>query len=242
MSRFSEQSDLYARYRPEYPPELYNFIFGHLSSHVRAWDCATGSGQIAKVLARHFDEVIATDISKEQLGHAPQITNVSYGVASAEDSGLPSNHFDLVTVGQAIHWFDFEQFYSEVRRVAKPNALLAVIGYGMLRIDEQTNPIIDALYEESFGQYFSENRKYLDASYRTLPFPFDEIESPDFDHTLQWSLDKLEGYFNSWSAVQKMKTEQQYNPVNKTMEQLKEKLPDDFDVTFPIFLRLGKVS
>jgi len=244
MSRFSEQSELYARYRPEYPQELYDFILKHISARHCAWDCATGSGQIAKVLAHYFDEVIATDISKEQLSHAPQKANISYSIAGAEESGLSANYFDLITVGQAIHWFDFDKFYKEVRRVAKPDALLAVIGYGMLRIDEQTNPIIDALYEETFGTYFGENRKYLDESYQTLPFPFDEIESPDFSNSLVWNMDQLEGYFNSWSAVQKMKTDQQYNPVDKSMERLKQELPANqpFEVTFPIFLRLGKVQ
>ena len=98
MSRFSKQADLYARYRPEYPQELYNFIFKHLSAQHHAWDCATGSGQVANVLSKYFDEVIATDISEKQLSHAPQKPNISYRIAPAEDSGLPSDYFDLITV------------------------------------------------------------------------------------------------------------------------------------------------
>lgn len=129
--RFSEQSDLYARYRPDYPEEIYDFIFKHLSAKETAWDCATGSGQIAKYIASEFDTVYATDISEEQLAHAPKKENVIYSTASAEESGLPDNHFDLITVGQAIHWFNFDQFYEEIKRVAKTEALLAVIGYGM---------------------------------------------------------------------------------------------------------------
>lgn len=244
MSRFSEQSELYARYRPEYPQELYNFIFKHLSARHHAWDCATGSGQVAKVLAEYFDEVIATDISEEQLRHAPQISNISYRIAPAEDSGLPSNYFDLITVAQAIHWFDFEQFYAEVRRVARSNALIAVIGYGMVRINTEVNPIIDKLYEECFGTYFNKNRQYLDEEYEPLPFPFREIATPEFKNTLVWTLKDLEGYFNSWSAVQKMKSELNINPVNKAIKQLRPKLKNEgkIEVAFPVFMRLGKLE
>ncbi|NGP87947.1 class I SAM-dependent methyltransferase [Fodinibius halophilus] len=93
-SRFSEQADLYAKYRPHYPQELYDIIFNHLQATERAWDCATGSGQVARVLSTTFDSVIATDISKEQLSHAPSGNNITYSVAAAEKSGLPANHFE----------------------------------------------------------------------------------------------------------------------------------------------------
>lgn len=243
MSRFSKQSDLYATYRPDYPEELYAFIFEHLNNHHRAWDCATGSGQVARVLAESFDEIIATDISTEQLNHAPEIPNINYREASAENSGLPDNHVDLITVGQALHWFDFESFYSEVRRVAKSNALFAPFGYGMLRISPAINPIIDDLYQEAFGTYYNENRSYIDNSYQTIPFPFKEIGSPEFEHSLEWTIEQLEGYFNSWSAVQKLKDEQDFNPVTKTIQTLQKQLPDQekIKVTFPIFLRIGKL-
>lgn len=243
-SRFSEQSDLYARYRPEYPPKLYRHIFKHLHANNQAWDCATGSGQVAKVLAPRFDEVTATDISKEQLSHAPQKTNIRYLEAPAEDSELPADYFDLITVAQAIHWFDIDRFYTEVRRVASEKALIAVIGYGMLRINTQLNPVVDALYEEAFSHYFNENRQYLDEHYRSLPFPFEEIPTPEFETQLQWTPGDLEGYFNSWSAVQKMKSEMDYNPADKTMRKLRAHLPagKPIDVTFPMFMRLGIIN
>jgi len=243
-SRFSEQSDLYARYRPEYPSKLYRFIFEHLHAKNQAWDCATGSGQVAKVLSEPFNQVTATDISEEQLSHATQEANIRYMVAPAEDSGLPPDCFDLVTVAQAIHWFDINRFYTEVRHVAKEKALLAVIGYGMLRISPELNPIVDALYEEAFSYYFSENRRYLDQHYRNLPFPFEEIPTPEFNTQFQWSLEELEGYFNSWSAVQKMKSEMSYNPVINTMRKLRERLPagESLKVTFPMFMRLGRIT
>lgn len=242
--RFSKQSDLYARYRPDYPREMYDFIFRHLSARETAWDCATGSGQIANYLADHFDKVLATDISDEQLSYAPKRSNVEYLKASAENSGLAKDQFDLITVGQAIHWFDFDSFYQEVRRVAKNNALLAVIGYGMVRINKQINPLVDELYEKAFSTYFGEARKYLDQHYTTLPFPISEIPSPNFKRALHWSVDELEGYFNSWSAIQKIKTEQDYNPATNTIRKVRKMMGDKnkLEVTFPVFIRLGRIE
>lgn len=244
MSRFSKQAELYARYRPEYPREMYDFIFKHLSSRHFAWDCATGSGQVAKYLADYFEKVYATDISQEQLSFAPQRNNIEYLDTSAENSGLPSNQCDLITVAQAIHWFNFEQFYKEVRRVGKNGSLLAVIGYGMVRISDKLDPFIDDLYEEAFSSHFNKNRKYIDEQYRTIPFPFEEIPSPLFQNQYNWSLRELEGYFNSWSAIQKIKSEKGYNPVDDTISLLKKRIPDpqNLKVTFPVFMRLGKVK
>ncbi|TYP95133.1 Methyltransferase domain-containing protein [Fodinibius salinus] len=243
-SRFSKQADLYAKYRPDYPEDMYDIIFNHIASNKSAWDCATGSGQVAKYLSNHFDEVLATDISKEQLSHAPKKDNIQYQIARAEDSELAENKFDLITVAQAIHWFNVDQFYQEVRRVAKHDALLAVIGYGMVRVNAAANPIIDELYEEAFGTYYDKNRTYLDEEYKTIPFPFDEIATPHIINTYQWTLNQLEGYFNSWSAIQKIKTEQDYNPINKTIKKLEAKItnPQNFEVQFPIFLRLGQIN
>lgn len=242
--RFSEQSNLYARYRPDYPGEMYDFIFKHLSAKESAWDCATGSGQIAKQLAKEFDIVFATDISEEQLAHAVKKENILYRKAAAEDSGLPEDNYDLITVGQAIHWFNVDQFYEEVKRVAKSEALLAVIGYGMVRVNSEINPIIDQLYDKAFNTYFTKARSYLDNHYKSLPFPFEEIPAPSFEYSTQWSIDELEGYFNSWSAVQKMKTEENYNPATDTIKKIKRRISTEekFDVSFPVFMRLGRIK
>jgi cyclopropane fatty-acyl-phospholipid synthase-like methyltransferase len=243
MSRFSKQSELYASYRPDYPDEMYALIFDNLQSFSCAWDCATGTGQVAKVLAKRFDRVIGSDISKAQMSHAPELKNVTYHQAVAEDSGFATRKFDLVTVGQALHWFDFQQFYNEVRRVTANQALFAAFGYGMLRINNNLNEITDALYEEVFGEYFSKNRSYIDNEYEDIPFPFELIPTPSFEQNYRWSIEQLEGYFNSWSAVQRIKDDRGYNPVDSTMEKLKanHSAESKIDVTFPIFLRLGRV-
>lgn len=242
-SQFSKQSELYARYRPDYPEALYDFIFSHLNNDRAAWDSCTGTGQVAKVLAGRFDKVYANDISRQQLGRAPERDNVRYFQVSSEETGFPPSLFDLITVAQAIHWLDFEKFYEEVRRTAAPGGLLAVIGYGMVRVEGDIDILIDEFYEYTFSEYFTENRKYLDRHYETIPFPFEEIQAPEFEKRAEWNIGDLEGYMNSWSTVQKFKDEQGFNPADGVIEKVEGHWEGDEkkQVSFPVFLRLGRI-
>src|SRR5688572_9865875 len=112
---FSGHSKLYAAFRPTYPAALYDSIFSHLKNKTTAWDCGTGNGQVAGYLSEHFATVCATDISKPQLDHAVRAPNIFYTLSPAERTEFPDQHFDLITVAQAIHWFDRELFYKEVK-------------------------------------------------------------------------------------------------------------------------------
>ncbi len=243
-SRFSQQADLYARYRPDYPEELHNFILSKTDSLDTAWDCGTGSGQVARVLANHFKKVYASDISQQQMEHAPKKENIQYFNIPAEDTGFAPNLFNLVTVGQAIHWFNFESFYEEVNRTAKKDALLAVFGYGMVQLTNNIDDVLHSFYDEMFSRYFSKSRKYINKKYRTIPFPFDEISSPDFERNMEWTLETLEGFLNSWSTVQKYKNDHNSNPVDPVLDQIKSLWESEKSrtVTFPVFLRLGQVK
>src|SRR4030095_11116914 len=136
---FATQSDQYVKFRPTYPDELYQFLLPLVKTKDAAWDCGTGNGQVAQELSKHFKKVYATDISEKQIKNAIQRENIFYKVESAERTSFPDKSFDLITVAQAIHWFDFGAFYKEVERTIKPNGVLAVIGYGLLSIDEDTD-------------------------------------------------------------------------------------------------------
>ena len=172
--RFSDQSKLYSTFRPTYPQALYDFIFSHVDRYDLAWDAGTGNGQAARDLAKRFNHVEATDISPRQLENAAPSERITYSMAG-EVTTLQSKSVDLVTVAQAIHWFDCDKFYQEVRRVAKPNALLAVWGYGLLRIHPDIDAKIDHFYIAVVGPYWDKQRKLIDEHYQTISFPFKEI-------------------------------------------------------------------
>ncbi|MBV9987935.1 MAG: class I SAM-dependent methyltransferase, partial [Chitinophagaceae bacterium] len=172
---FSSQSQNYAQFRPHYPAELFSYLLGLVKERESAWDCGTGNGQVAGVLADHFGLVQATDISQQQLDQAISKPNIHYSVQSAEKTGFADAAFDLITVAQAIHWFRFHEFYSEVKRTLKPGGLLAVIGYGLLRTDAALQQLLDDFYRNTVGVYWDAERRYIDEAYTTIPFPFKEI-------------------------------------------------------------------
>ncbi|TDG37650.1 class I SAM-dependent methyltransferase [Pedobacter changchengzhani] len=239
---FSTQAAEYAIYRPTYPKELYEYLFSLLKSKNVAWDCATGNGQVARELALHFESVYATDISEQQINQALKLPNIIYKVESSDHTEVAAKTFDLITVAQAIHWFNFEAFYTEVNRTLKHDGILAVIGYGVMFIDKKVDKAVHKLYEDILGKYWDPERSYIEDGYKTIPFPFDEIATPHFEMKTTWNFNQLIGYLNTWSALQHYKKANDRNPLEYMFTELKEAWGSDAekDVHFPILLRIGR--
>lgn len=240
---FSKDADLYAQYRPHYPLELFQFIFQFCPQKLKAWDCGTGNGQAATILSSAFKQVYATDISAAQMEQAVAIPNIHYSLQPAEHTQFPEEYFDLITVAQAIHWFDFEAFYQEVLRVSKKSAVLAVIGYDRIKIDATIDAIIDEFYFNQIGPYWDKERKWIDEQYKTIPFPFKEIDAPPFMIQYQWTLQHFIGYINTWSAVKHYIKANDSNPTNQLKSLLTPLWSDkeEKDVRFEILLRIGTI-
>lgn len=239
---FSGHSSDYARYRPTYPSALFDYLYAQLDHHNTAWDCATGNGQIAVRLSERFANVYATDLSANQLAQAPARPNVTYLVAQAEDNLFNGQQFNLITVGQAIHWFDFDAFYANVNRTLQPDGWLAVLGYGRNTIDKSVDAVVHRLYAEVLDGYWDPARQYIEAAYRTIPFPFEEVATPKFTQTLRWSYDELLGYLNTWSAVKHYAKQRNQNPVDLVADDLRRAWGTSVqkESHFPILLRLGR--
>jgi len=236
---FSTNSAEYAQFRPKYPAELYSFLESLLKQKEASWDCGTGNGQVAGELAKFFKRVEASDISQQQLDNAIRVPNINYSLQPAGKTNFPDNSFDLITVAQAIHWFDFSQFYKKVNRTLKPGGTIAVIGYGLFKSNEQTNDLINHFYRKIVGSYWDPERRYLDEEYRSIPFPFKEIQSPDFEMEICWDFEHLIGYLKTWSAVKHFQNKQGYNPVDLISGDLKKAFGERGVVKFPLFLRVG---
>jgi ubiquinone/menaquinone biosynthesis C-methylase UbiE len=248
IDNFSKQAGLYARHRPRYPKALYDFLVSQARGNTAAWDCATGNGQVAEALVPYFAKVFATDASAAQLANASLLPpfaghSLEYLVCTAERTPFPDHTFDLITVGQALHWFRFDEFYREVQRVTKPGGLLAVWGYSLMHTEkEEINKIIRKFYQAGIGAYWDQERKYVDEAYRTIPFPFREIETPDLNMDVDWSLEDCMGYLNTWSSVQKFREAKGYNPVDALQPLLQPFWDAREKVTFPLFIRAGTVE
>jgi ubiquinone/menaquinone biosynthesis C-methylase UbiE len=241
---FSRQANMYAKYRPAYPQELYNFILKHIQNGKMAWDCGTGNGQTAKELAKYFEKVFATDISEKQIANAHKEENIFYSVQPAEKTNFNDNTFDLITVSQALHWFKVNKFYTEVIRAAKPGAWIAVWMYSLANISPEIDELINVRhYKEMLGGFWDYERKYVDDNYLTLPFPFRKIHCPDFKMEFEWTLDELEGYLNTWSALQKFIAQNHFNPVDELVKQIKPFwYSEKKKIVFPVYLRMGQIE
>ena len=241
---FSNRSDQYAKFRPTYPGELFDYLLSIVPSTSSAWDCGTGNGQVATQLARAFTTVHATDISQQQIDKAEPQKNIEYSVQSAEHTSFPENSFDLITVAQAIHWFDFDAFYKEARRTAKEQAILAVIGYNLVQITPTIDEVVNHFYKNIVGPYWDKERKYVDDGYRTIPFPFQEIKAPAFKNKFEWTPDHLIGYIGTWSAVKHFEKQNQKDPVDLIREPLLHAWGSATTraVDFPILLRVARIN
>ncbi|MCG9972494.1 class I SAM-dependent methyltransferase [Christiangramia crocea] len=239
---FSSRSEAYSRYRPKYPPEVYEFLKAQLNGHEKAWDCGTGSGQVAGEISSYFNKVEGTDISSNQIKNAVKRENIHYSVQPAEKTDFPDNYFDLIITAQAIHWFNFNEFYSEVKRCLKPDGLFAILGYGLFSSNPETNKIIGHFYDNIIGPFWDSERKYLEDNYRSIPFPFSEIETPEFDQKYNWKIGQLLGYLRTWSAVKHFEKVNHDDPLQFIDKDLRKAFGNINEVTFPILFRLGKLT
>ena len=242
---FSKQAAVYAKYRPGQPPELIDYILSLTENTRAAWDCATGNGQAAVLLADYFEQVFATDISEKQLNQAPRIPNILYKQGTAEKSDFAENSFDLITVAQAYHWFRFDEFRKEVTRVGKPGAKLAIWGYGLIQAKhEKMNKLIKHFYVDIVGKYWDPERRFIDEKYETVPFDFKEYPARNFSINVEWDLEDFAGYLNTWSSVQHYIQANQNNPVEDFILELirQEAITGKTAFSFPLFLRIGTIE
>jgi SAM-dependent methyltransferase len=241
---FSNHASIYAAFRPLYPQDLYDFIFKYVKEKNAAWDCGTGNGQVAQVLSKEFKQVYATDISQQQLDAAYHAANIRYSASAAETTSFDDNQFDLITVGQALHWFDHNTFFNEVKRVSKPGGVVAAWGYSILSISPALDVHLLDYYRNIVGPFWDAARKLVDEEYKTINFPFEEIKSPTFHITVTWTLDHLMGYLESWSATQKFMKVKGENPLPVLHEKLTPYWVEGETkvVKFPVFLRMATVD
>jgi len=240
---FSAQSGEYARRRPRYPDALFAYLASTVVTHNRAWDCGTGNGQAAVGLAPYFDQVVATDPSANQLRNAMPRAGVAYVQARAEDSGLERASVDLATAAQAVHWFDVGRYFEEVRRVVRPGGVCAIWCYTHTHISPQVDAIVSDFYYNVVGPYWERERVYVDDGYRSLAFPFEEFQPPEFVIKLNWSLDDVLGYLGTWSPVQRYKGVHGSDPVDLIRAPLAAAWGAGDDrkrVLLPVRMRIGR--
>lgn len=243
INHFNHQTENYRQFRPDYPDALFDYLLSKVGAQACVWDCATGSGQAAISLAQRFQKVIATDLNPAQLEKAPRHPAIEYRSATAENSGIKDQSIDLITVAQALHWFNFPAFYKEVLRVLKKNGWIAVWCYSLSHINEQIDQVVHTLYYDILGDtYWPVERNYIDEEYESIPFPFEPIKSPKFFIKKQVTLNAFMGYLSTWSAVKEYEQRNHINPLSLIEKELKQAWGDEqnlHQIEWPIHLLMA---
>ncbi|XP_010543932.1 PREDICTED: putative methyltransferase DDB_G0268948 [Tarenaya hassleriana] len=257
---FIKQAGEYAAARPNYPTKLFEFIASKTPCHDLAWDVGTGSGQAVSSLARIYKNVVATDTSPSQLEFAPKLPNARYQLTPpvmslSEIAGLvaPESSADLVTVAQALHWFDLPTFYGHVKHVLKkPHGVFAAWCYTNPEVNSAVDEVFRRYYSESLGPYWDKARRLVEDEYRSIEFPFEAVDGEVSTEPMRFAAEREMGmeeymtYLRSSSAYQTAR--------EKGLELLTPEMEAEFAgsweedgeekkvVRFPIFLRIGKVG
>jgi ubiquinone/menaquinone biosynthesis C-methylase UbiE len=227
IDHFSEKADRYAQARPTYPDALFDFIGANAPARERAWDCATGNGQAAIGLARVFGQVEATDASEQQIANAMQAANVRYSVQPAEATHFAAASFDAVCVAQALHWFDLDRFYPEVNRVLKPGGIIAVTGYDWTHITKEIDFVFERHLLAKIKPYWPAQNTLIMQGYRTVPFPYEEIEAPPFAIEVRWTLQQFLAYAETWTATRRYIAENGRAAIDDTAQALSKVWGDE---------------
>ncbi|XP_042229481.1 putative methyltransferase DDB_G0268948 [Homarus americanus] len=227
-----------------------------------AIDVGCGSGQSTHILSPHFTSVTGLDISQAQITEATKLgtgTNVFFKVSGAEKLPFSECSLQLVTAGQACHWFDLPKFYEEVDRILVPGGVLALYGYAFPQpiygdLTEKLYDIINYVYEKDTGGYWGSGRKDVDAAYSHQKFsiPYSS-NTRDDTHYVDKSatVAELTGYITSWSGFQNFKAKNGDVAAQEILDRFQNRIMSTLNLTtspedtqlclrFKFFLIMGR--
>jgi SAM-dependent methyltransferase len=240
---FAQQAPEYARFRPTYPPALFDWLAGVAPGRDLAVDVGTGSGQSAVELGERFARVVALDPSEPQLAQARPHARVTYRRAPAEATGVDAHTADLLTASQAFHRFDRAAFFEEARRILRPGGVVAIWCYGLATISPEIDAVVMELYEGYLGSYWDPGRRSVERLYGDVIFPIAELTVPRFDMRASWAFEHLVGYLETWSALVTYKLERGSDPMAVITPKLRQAWGDAHEriVTWELGVRAAKI-
>lgn len=241
---FNRGGQAYARFRPEYPPQLAAFLASAAPGRWLAVDVGCGNGQLTRLLAPHFNAVVGLDPSADQIANTVSNERITYRCAPAEQLPLADGCASLITAAQAAHWFDLPAFYREVRRVGISGGILALISYGVLSLEPALDERFKKFYRDEIGPYWPPERKLVDSGYATLDFPFEELAAPPLEIRLEWRLAEFLGYLSTWSAVRSAREAGREDVLLSFASEIAQAWGDENirrSIAWPINMRIGRL-
>lgn len=220
ITTFNSKSGEYKNFRPLYPERLFEVLRSYCKEGKRAWDSACGNGQVASSLVRYFDSVSASDLNLNQIENRIDHKNIDFSVQNSEETTYKNSSFDLVVVAQAMHWFNLDKFFSEVKRVLKPGGVFACIGYSFFTVSSEIDEIVKELVLDPISSYWSDKNRILWNRYEDVNFPFYKVDIEDVEMASFWTREELINYISTWSAYKRYRE----NSSKEILEELDLKL------------------
>ena len=243
---FGLDARAYRAFRPLYPDPLYAWLAGLCANRTAALDCATGTGQAAVGLAQHFEHVVATDTDAAQLASATAHPRIDYVVAAAEALPATLGRFDLVAVAQGAHWFDLPKFYRRLTALLVPAAIVAIWGYSFPRIDAAVDRLLQRALYTAVDPFWAQGNRVIMDHYRSIAFPFDEIDPPAFEIRERWDRETFFGFVRTWSAYKRLLAAGEPDPLPGIRAKLEESgawpAEERRDMRFRLHMRIGRLS
>jgi SAM-dependent methyltransferase len=202
--RFGHAAAEFERYRPEYPPELFEHILASVPSgrRERAVDLGAGTGKATRALLPHFREVVAVEpdpgMAAKLKGHLPAAIVRN---STAEDFSQPPATVDLVTVANALHWMDAPRVFANVHSWLRPAAIFAVFDRPL----PKTTPAIDAITLAEMRGPWKPHRdsrlgkKYVWEDQVRIAAGFEIVDETKFSYVIPMSPADFVGFWRSTS-------------------------------------------
>ncbi|CAL8341506.1 unnamed protein product [Boreogadus saida] len=243
-----DHASIYQKYRFVPPEEVKVLILQYLEEKRGgqplglAVDLGCGTGQLSRLLAPHFQELVGLDISEGQLEEARAglgYPNVTYRLGTAEELPFTDGSVDLLAAASAAHWFQQQRFLTETQRVLKPGGCIALLGFGDDNVHLQSRDCGDRLTQiyrevrEVLLPYTSSQvavaSNKLQELFDAIPFPDKQrVESVQVRHCV--SVRALLGFIESWSMFQSYRGSQPtaaQHLLNDTLNRILEEIGAD---------------
>lgn len=242
---FDSGGEAYRRGRPSMPARVARRLAEACAHHGLAIDVGCGSGQLTVSLLGRFDRVVGIDPSRSQLDAAPSHPNLTF--FEGRESALPvaTGSADFIVACQAAHWFDMAAFESECRRVARSQALISIVGYGVPEIEGPARELLSAFYWRDIHAFWPAARASIERRYTDLNLELEPIEIGELPPFIElcWSVDQLAAYVRTWSACRKAQAEGQGDRQHRFESELAAHWSDKAHhaIRWPIFAKAWKL-
>ena len=205
---FGRTADDYLQHRVGFPQRLFDRLngLGIGLPGQQILDLGTGTGSLARGFARYGATVTGVDISEEMLVAARRITSeealtVDYLRAPAEDTGLPTGAFDVISAGQCWHWFDRPAALNEVARLIKPGGRLVIAHFDWIPLPGNVVAATEDLIRSFNPSWGFGGGIGIHAEWFTDVGEYEDIESFSFDVPVVYSHEQWRGRIRASAGV-----------------------------------------